>query len=107
MTYPRQSEIEDTQARMIRQYHLTRQMALLMALLVCTPHVTHQALHVRFGGIDHKNLVSRLRWRLRQIDDQVLVHNAHGFGYYLTDDVRTRLHLDVPRPVHAHAKVSP
>lgn len=93
--------IEHVQERFAREYHLSRQEALMMALLVKYPTVTPDTIRRQIGQIDHGNLISRLRKKLNANDDKVLVNTVTGFGFCLDGPTRERLagvDPSVPRP---------
>lgn len=81
------------EANLARQYKLSRQTAMMLALLVVSPQVTSTMMLNKFGGTDHKVLVARLRAKLRKADQGIVVRNIYHLGYYLDDDVRARLRV--------------
>ena len=79
------------QERLAIQYKLSRQVAMMLALLVSYPTVTTTTIKHKIGSVDEKNLVSRLRRKLKQVDDTVFVRTAYGFGYYIDEQTRRRI----------------
>lgn len=79
------------EANLARQFKLSRQTAMMLALLVASPQVTSTMMRSKFGGTDQKVLVARLRAKLRETD--VVVRNIPTMCYYLDDDVRARLQV--------------
>lgn len=83
--------MDDIASSLARQYKLSRQTAIMLALLVKSPHVSSTMMMNKFGDIDHKALVSRLRARLRNADEDIVVRNIYHLGYYLDENVRIKL----------------
>lgn len=83
--------IRATQEKLALRYGLTRQTALMLALLVHLPSVSPTTLANRMGTVDMKVLVSRLRARMRDADGAVVIRTARSFGYYLDATTRERL----------------
>lgn len=88
----RNADVEDTQAKLAARYRLSRQTAHFMALLVYFPTVTQKTVDERIGSVDSRNIVRRLRTRLRKSDeDALIITTLHGFGYCFHDVIRRRL----------------
>lgn len=99
--------IQNVQERLARDYHLSRQEALMMALLVKYPTVTLDTIRREVGRIDCNNLISRLRKKLNANDEKVTVHTVTGFGYCFDGETRSHLagvDLGVPRPAQTGAR---
>lgn len=83
--------INDAQQRLQKQYSLSRQTALMLALLVLNPQVSSTTIRARFGGTNQYNLMSRLRTRLQRADAEVTINTLGGFGYYMNAETRNKL----------------
>lgn len=79
-----------TQEQLARRYGLSRQTAMMLAMLVCLPSVSPTMIASRLGHVDARAVVARLRARLRLADEAVVIHNTRTFGYYLDPTAQER-----------------
>lgn len=84
--------VKATQEALALRYGLSRQTAMMFALLVCLPAVSATIVASRMGTVDTRVVVSRLRARLRAADEEVTINHIRTFGYYLDKVTRERLH---------------
>lgn len=83
--------VDDVQERLAFRYGLSRQGAMMLALLVCLPQVNQTTVAARMGRVDVKVVVSKLRSRMRAADYAVIIHNARSFGYYIDNAAKEHL----------------
>lgn len=79
------------------RYGLTRQTAKMLALLVIFPTVSQETLNIHFNATKPRNVVARLRARMKDHEDLSVgrVTAIMGLGYTMVPELRERLSQEI------------